>query len=131
MLYNLLYRFFLVFSFHGTSELREKKWSHHRAPRTDRRITHGTVHSVSDCPYFTNSSGCYSNVNDSTPVFMFYSSYVPLARSFKSNSYSHGSPPRNKLSAYSVRCQKLLKAESGNLKIWTEHLKPFQRAMLV
>jgi len=71
---HLLYRFskFLVSTERqilggGNAELLSK--NHHRAPRRDRCTTHRTVHYVTDCHYYTNSSGCYLNVNYSTPVF--------------------------------------------------------------
>jgi hypothetical protein len=42
---------------------------HHRAARPDRCATPGSVHSLTDCQYCTDSSSCYLNVNGSTPVF--------------------------------------------------------------
>ena len=33
--------------------------NHHVAPRTNRWAVRGTVHSVTDCQYCTNSSGSY------------------------------------------------------------------------
>lgn len=45
---------------------------HLRASRTDWCNVHETRYSVTDCQYFTNSSGCYLNVRDSTPAFTYY-----------------------------------------------------------
>ena len=82
--------------------------NHHRAPPMDRRTIHGTVRSVTDWKYCTNSSGCYLSVTVSTPVFTSYSIInVQLAQSFKRMSCSHAGPLRNKFSASIVRCQKL------------------------
>jgi len=39
-----------------------------------------------DCQYCTNFSGCYLNVNDSTPVFTCLNDYVRLTQSFKHKS---------------------------------------------
>ena len=47
--------------------------NHRRAPRMDRWTINGTVHAVTDCRYFANSTGCYLNINDSAPVFTSYS----------------------------------------------------------
>jgi len=65
---------FLFFSFRGISDFRKQKMvkllsmDHHRGSVIDRWAIHGTVHSVTDCKYCTNSYGCYLNVNDSAPV---------------------------------------------------------------
>jgi hypothetical protein len=45
--------------------------NHHVAQRLDRCTIHRTVYSVTDCQYFTNSSGCYLNVNYFTPICIF------------------------------------------------------------
>jgi hypothetical protein len=73
---------FLVFSFRGNSELRKPKMAkllsmnHHRAPRMDRWTIHGTVLSVTDCRYYTKSSGCHLNVNGSTPALTSHSTIM-------------------------------------------------------
>jgi hypothetical protein len=67
---------FLLFSFHGASELRTQtmvellSMNQHRAPRIDRWTIHGAVHSVTDRQYCRNFPGFYLKVNYSTPVFM-------------------------------------------------------------
>ena len=79
LLYNLLYQFsqFPVSMEHF--KRRKQKMAelllmdHHKAPCMDRWAIHGTVHSVTDCKYFTKFSICYLNVNVSRPVFGFSS----------------------------------------------------------
>jgi len=71
--------------------------NHHRAPPKDRWTIHGTVHSVTEWKYCTNSSGCYLSATFSTPVFTSYSVIiVQVAQIFKRMSCSHASPLRNK-----------------------------------
>ena len=59
-------------------ELRKKmadmlSMNHQRASGMDPWTIYGAVHSVTDSKYSTNPTGCYLNVNDSTPVFTSYS----------------------------------------------------------
>jgi hypothetical protein len=67
---------FLLFSFHGASELRTQMMvellsiNQHRAPRIDRWTIRRAMHSVTDCQYRKNFSSFYLKVNYSTPVFM-------------------------------------------------------------
>jgi hypothetical protein len=71
LLYNLLYWFSYVLIF---TELQSfKKNGVVAINETPQGSANGTVCSVADCQYCTNSSGCYLKVNDSTPVFTPYS----------------------------------------------------------
>lgn len=46
---------------------------------------HGTVHTVTDCQYCTNSYGCYLNCNHSTSVFKSSSILCATSIEFQAN----------------------------------------------
>jgi hypothetical protein len=89
---------------------------------------HGEVHSITDCKYCKNSSGCYLNANISALYVLFYNC-VQLARSFKTKCCNHASPLRNKFSASIAGCQKL-NTEDVTLKILRLLLKALEMATL-
>jgi hypothetical protein len=80
---------FIVFSFHGNSELWKTKMAdllsmiHHRAPRMDQCIIFFLPFIFADCRYRTNCEGRHLNLNDSTPVFTSYSIITASSTEFK------------------------------------------------
>ena len=101
----------------------------HRAPRMDRWAIHGTVHSVTDCQYCTNSAGCFKcqQLYTYVCVYVLVCDYVQLVRSVKWNACcSHASLLRYQFSASILRDRKLLNTEGGNLKIWRGPLKSYE-----
>ena len=75
---NLVYRFLVGLSLGSFRNLTTKmaellSINHHRVPRIFRRTIVKTLHSVPVCRCCSNTSGCYLNVNVSTPVFAYYS----------------------------------------------------------
>ena len=55
--------------------------NHYVALRTDRWTVHGTVHSVTDCQYCTNSSGCYLRLTIPRLCSRIILNYVHLPQS--------------------------------------------------